>query len=297
MTLVGILALTLLAGTPLLLAVAGELVVQKSGMINISLETMMLAAALAGAAAASLTGSAASGFVAGIAAAVMVAAIFGLLVINFDVDQIVAGTALNLLVLGATGVAYQRAHNLFAGEIPTLHSFSWGHGIPVLERLDWIVALAWLGAPGIAGFVIWRTRLGLRIRATGENPETIVSAGLSASGYRWTALAIESVFAGIAGAYLSLALSPGFAENMVAGRGFIALAIVIFGRWNVRGVVAGVLLFSVGSSLQFALQAQKQGLSFHLLLALPYVLTLVILVLSRAGVNAPAALGRNLEGS
>ncbi|HVT04683.1 MAG TPA: ABC transporter permease [Thermoanaerobaculia bacterium] len=289
-----ILALTLMAGTPLLLAVTGELMVQKGGMINIALEAMMLMSAFTAALIATTSNSVTLGFVAGVAGGALIALAFGFMVITLGVDQIVSGTALNLLTLGITGVAYQQTRERFESGVPSVKPFAWASGIPIVERLDSTVLLAWVCVPCVAGFLLWRTRFGLRLRACGENSETIEHAGLPASNYRWSALAIEAFLAGIAGAYLSLSLSPGFAENMVAGRGFIALAIVIFGRWTLRGVLAGVLLFSLGSSIQFLLQANHHQISFHLFLVLPYLLTLAILVLSRAGTNAPAALGKRI---
>jgi len=289
-----ILALALLAGTPLLLAVVGELIVQKAGMINVSLEATMLTAALMAALIASWSHSVAIGFAAGVAGGAVIAFGFGFLVIILGVDQIVAGTSLNLLALGITGVVYQQTRDTVEA-IPAIRTLRWAAGIPILERLDLVVFVTWLVIPFMAAMLLWRTRAGLRLRACGENPRTIEHAGLRAADYRWSALALEAMLAGIAGAYLSLSLSPGFAENMVAGRGFIALAIVIFGRWTLRGVTAGVLLFSLGSSIQFLLQAQQHQVSFHLFLMLPYVLTLLILILSPSGVSSPASLGKPVE--
>lgn len=295
MNTVSILALTLMAGTPLMLAVAGELMVQKAGMINISLEGMMLLAAFTAAFVATISGSVPLGIVAGIGGAAFLALCFGLLVISLGVDQIVAGTALNLLTLGITGVLYQQTRARFESGVPSIESFRWASKIPLLERLDPAVLFAWVVAPSLLGFLLWRTRFGLRLRACGENAETIEHAGLPAWRYRWSALAVEALCAGIAGAYLSLSLSPGFSENMVAGRGFIALAIVIFGRWTVGGTMIGVVLFSLASSIQFLLQSSQPQFSFHLFLALPYLLTLATLGLSRAGANTPQSLGGRIQ--
>jgi ABC-type uncharacterized transport system permease subunit len=132
------------------------------------------------------------------------------------------------------------------------------------------------------------TSFGLRLRAAGENPEAVRHA----HAYRWSALAIEAVLAGMGGAYLSLALSSGFAENMTAGRGFIALSIVIFGRWKVRGAIIGTALFGVAAALQYTMQAMNIGLPFHLLLAVPYVVTLLILCGIAGRVRAPEGLGK-----
>ena len=263
--------LAIVASTPLLLAVQGELVVQRSGMINLGIEGMMLAAAM---------GAAFSGGVAGgIAAAAVIAALFGVFTIALRADQIVTGTALNLLALGMTSFIYrERAASLIATA-------------PVLTS-DYVLPLAWLVAPLALAVVLWHTSFGLRLRACGENPEAVAASGRSVALYRWIALAIEAVLAGAAGAYLALALSRGFAENMTAGRGFIALAIVIFGRWKLKGALLGTALFGITAALQYALQAANRGIPFHLLLALPYLVTLLILCGLAGRVRAPEALGR-----
>lgn len=132
------------------------------------------------------------------------------------------------------------------------------------------------------------------MRAAGDNPDALHFGGISPARYRWLALAAETLLAGLAGGYLSLGLANGFAENMTAGRGFIALSIVIFARWSVRGALAGVALFAAATALQYALQAGGLGVPFHLLLGLPYVVTLLILAAVPGRVEAPAALGKPL---
>ncbi len=259
--------LAIVASTPLLLAVEGELVVQRSGMINLAIEGMMLAAAF---------GAAYGGVLAGIGAAAVVAAVFGVFVIVLDADQIVTGTAINLLVLGATGFAYR--------EMPPRTA-------PPLN-VDAITPLAWLVVPLLLAMFLWSTTAGLRMRAAGENPEAMRAAKWSPARYRWIALSIEALLVGLAGAHLALALSNGFAESMTAGRGFIALSVVIFGRWSVRGSVAGTALFGTAAALQYALQAANRGIAFHLLLATPYVVTLLILCGVAGRVRAPEWLGR-----
>ena len=158
--------------------------------------------------------------------------------------------------------------------------------------IDVVVPLAWLAFPATLAVLLWRTRFGLRLRACGENPEAVQATGASVAAHRWAALAIESLLAGIGGAHLALALSSGFAENMTAGRGFIALAIVIFGRWKVKGALLGTALFGIAAAAQYALQANGRGLPFHLLLATPYVITLLILCGVAGRVRPPEALGR-----
>ncbi len=272
------LPIAIVASTPLLLAVEGELVVQRAGMINLGIEGMMLVAAMTGVIGQQLTHNAAAGFAAGVAGALLIAALFGVFAIRYRADQIVTGTAVNLLALGATGFAYQA---LRSGTLFFVAPMS-----QVVQRL--VVLCAWIVFPIALALLLWMTRFGLRLRASGENPEVLDQV----ERYRWSALAIEAALAGIGGAFLSLALSSGFAENMTAGRGFIALSIVIFGRWKLRGAIAGTALFGITAALQYTLQAMNIGLPFHLLLALPYVVTLLILCGIAGKVRAPEALGK-----
>jgi len=265
------LLVAIVAATPLLLAVEGELLVQRSGIINLGIEGMMLAAAMTSV----LTGH----FLGGVLGAAIIAALFGVFVIHFRADQIVTGTAINLLALGITGFVYREMQESF------------GHAIHVSG--NGVVVIAWLIAPIVIAALLWRTKFGLRLRASGENPEAVVAAGISVSAYRWYALAIEAVLVGLAGGHLALTLSSGFAENMTAGRGFIALSIVIFGRWKIKGALLGTALFGIAAAAQYAIQASGYGLPFHLLLAIPYVVTLLILTGIAGRVRAPEALGRS----
>lgn len=273
---VNALPLAIVAATPLLLAVEGELVAQRSGIINLGLEAMMLTAAMTAVLAAQLTKSVALGFAGGVAGAFFIAVVFGFFVITLGADQIVTGTAINLLALGVTGFVYREEGALFIESVPSL-------------RTDVIVPLAWIVFPIVLAVLLWNTTLGLRLRAAGENPDVL---GQAVAKHRAIALAIEAVLAGIAGAYLALALSTGFAENMTAGRGFIALSIVIFGRWKLRGALLGTAIFGLAAALQYALQASAGGVPYHLLLAVPYIVTLLILCGIAGKVRAPESLGR-----
>jgi simple sugar transport system permease protein len=270
--------LAIVASTPLLLAVLGELVVERAGMINLGIEGMMLTAAMTTVIAAQLTHSIILGFLSGIAGAAAVGAIFGLFALRFAADQIVTGTAIVLLAQGLTGFIY-REIDLFNKPIPRM-------------TFDPIPLLTWIIIPIVLALLLWHTRFGLRLRACGELPAAVAANGASVSMYRWTALAIESVLTGIAGAYLSLALSSGFAENMTAGRGYIALSIVIFGRWKLKGALLGTTVFGIAAAAQYALQASGRGVPFHLLLAVPYVITLLILGGLAGRVRAPESLGK-----
>jgi len=265
------------AATPLLLAVLGETIVQRGGIINLGIEGMMLTAAMTAVLAAQGSHSVAIGFLGGIAGAAAMGALFGVFAIELHADQIVTGTAINLLALGVTGFVYRELEQ----------SAVFVHAVPRLS-VDVIVPLAWIVLPIVLALLLWNTTFGLRLRACGENPEAVASVRT----HRWIALAIESALTGIAGAHLALALSSGFAENMVAGRGFIALSIVIFGRWKFKGAILGTALFGIAAAAQYALQAMNRGIEFHLLLALPYVATLLILCGIAGRVRPPESLGK-----
>src|SRR5713101_2228812 len=259
--LIAAIPLAIVASTPLLLAVLGELVVERAGMINLGIEGMMLTAAMTAVVTAQLTNSVALGFLGGIAGAAAVGALFGLFALRLAADQIVTGTAIVLLAQGLTGFVY-RELQLFNQPIPRL-------------EIDPIVPLAWIVFPIALALLLWRTRFGLRLRACGELPAAVTANGASVAMHRWIALAIESVLTGIAGAYLSLALS-----------------IVIFGRWKFKGALLGTAVFGIAAAAQYAMQASGRGVPFHLLLAVPYVVTLLILCGIAGRVRAPESLGK-----
>jgi len=271
------LPLAILAATPLLLAVEGELVVQRSGIINLGIEGMLLVAAMSAVLAANASGSTSIGFLGGIAGAALAAILFGIFAITLRADQIVTGTAINLFAVGLTSFVYR--------EVPSLTTAP-------RAGTDFVMPIAWIALPIVLALLLWSTSFGLRVRACGENPEVVRAAGHSVALHRWLALMIEAILIGLGGAYLSLVLTSGFAENMTAGRGFIALSIVIFGRWKLKGALLGTAIFGLAAALQYALQASNRGLPFHVLLAVPYVVTLLILCGVAGRVRAPDSLGK-----
>lgn len=260
--------LAIIATLPLLLAVEGELIVQRAGMINLGIEGMLLTAALT---------TVLFGFAGGIAGALLIALLFGFFTIRVGADQIVIGTAINLFALGITGFIYREWNAQIVGVTSNINSTA-------------IAIAAWIVIPIALALMLWRTNFGLRLRACGENPEAVRASGHSVAMLRWSALIIEALLVGTAGAALA---RTGFAENMSAGRGYIALSIVIFGRWKVKGVLLGSALFGAAAVVQYALQAASRGVQFHLLLAVPYVVTLLILCGIAGRVRAPEALGKS----
>ena len=274
-------ASTLAFALPILLAALGELVGEKSGVINIGLEGQMLVGALAGAAVSFTLHNAALGLIMAMMAGVLLAGIFALLVVTLRADAIVVGTGLNLFALGLTGVLHRAISNRAMGG---------AYESQVLP--EWVFVITSLLLIPLLWWGLQKTRLGLQLRASGEYPSAAEAAGASVSKLRWAATLFNGALCGAAGAFLSIANTNSFAENMTAGRGFIALAIVIFGRWNPLGATAAALLFGAANAAQFQLQSQLGTDFYPLLLALPYVLTILTLAGFAGRTKAPAALGK-----
>ena len=286
---------------PLLLAALGETVAEKAGVINVGMEGMMLAGALAGFAASFAAHSPWAGAGAAALAGVMLAALFAALTVGLGADQVVVGTAVNILALGLTGVFFRAEPQLngataasFAPlSLPFFHHSAGAAVVAALFEQNALGWLAWVLVP-LLWLVLFRTRWGLRLRATGERPSAADGAGVRVARVRIAATLVGGALAGLAGAYLSLGYTVGFGENMTAGRGFIALAVVILGRWNPFGVAAAALLFGLASALQFQFQASSTRFPYQFFLALPYLLTLLALLgRSKLGGAAPAALGES----
>ncbi len=282
---------------PLLLAALGELVVQRSGVVNIGIEGMMLVGAFAAFAAVAVGGSPLVGVGAAVSAAGAAGALFALFAIARKADQIVVGTALNLLALGTTGLALR---SLFPAGAPSL-SLTGVVAVPGLASLPWVGAGLFRQSPFVyaalalalgVGLFLHRTRAGLRLRAVGERARAADAEGVRVDAMRFGAVLFGAACAGLGGAVLALSLSGTFTEGMTAGRGFIALAIVIFGRWSALGVTGAAAFFGLASALQFRMQARGIGLPYPVFLMLPYLVTLAVLAFSSGGARAPAELGR-----
>ncbi|HEY7076365.1 MAG TPA: ABC transporter permease [Solirubrobacteraceae bacterium] len=295
-----LLAATLRYATPLLFGALGGLFSERSGVINIALEGMMLMGAYFGAWGADITGSWIGGIVIGVASGVVLALIHALFAVSFRADQIVSGTALNFLAIGITGYAYVDTYgnqgtpdNLAA--IPDVHL----GGIPlvggVFGQLNLMVWIALLLVPAVWA-IVFRTSWGLRLRSVGENPRAAETAGLSPVKIRYRAVMVSGGLAAAGGVYLSIGFVHSFTQNMTAGRGFIALAALIFGRWRPVGAFAATLLFGFGSALAQRLPTFSAS-GAVLFQALPYVLTLIAVAGLIGRSIPPAAIGRPLERS
>ena len=284
--------------TPILLAALGELIVERSGVLNIGIEGAMLVGAFCGLAAAYFSGSIALGLIAAAGAGVALNALFAALVVNLAVSQVVAGTALDILALGLTGVFYRRIFGVTgsAFTITPMRTIALGP----LARIPLIgpalfdqsaLAYAAFALVPIVAIVISRTRWGLELRAAGERPEAADALGLGVYRLRWQALLIAGALSGLGGAYLTMAYANTFVEGISAGRGYVALAVVIVGRWNAWGVAAASILFGAAMALQFGLQAFGTAVPYQFFLALPYALTLAVLAFMGGQTDSPSALG------
>ena len=292
------LASTIAMAVPILLAALGELIVEQSGVINIGIEGAMLTGAFFGLAIAYLSGNLILGLGAAIAAAVVLNLVLAFVIVNLAVNQVVAGTAINMLALGLTGVVYRRLFGITgqAITVATLAPLPMGPlaRIPLIGRTlfdqNLLVYVTFLLVPVIA-YIVTRTRYGLYLRAAGEHPAAADALGLNVYRIRWIALMIAGAMSGLGGAYLTLAYTNTFVEGISGGRGFVALAVVIVGRWNAWGIAAASVLFGAAIALQFTLQATGAHLPYQLFLALPYVLTLVVLAIVGGQAQSPSALG------
>jgi len=295
-------AATIRTATPLALAALGEVVVERAGIINIGLEGAILAGAF-GALLGATAGGLAGGYTGAVIGGALVALVFSLFVVRWRADQIITGTALTLLTLGTTGTLYRSLYGATGAalSLPTSAPLP----IPGLSSIPIVgnalfsqppaTYLAYLLAPALA---IWlrHTHAGLALRAIGERPEAAATAGIPVDHYRVLAILFGGALGGLAGGTLVLAQAGTFAEGISSGRGFIAIAIVVLGRWSPLGVALGALLFGAASALQFAFQAMGWSAPYQLFLATPYLLTLAALAGAVGRVRAPASLGRPLDG-
>ena len=307
------LASTLRMSTPLIFCALAGLLSERSGVVDIGLEGKMLFAAFASGAAGALWGSTALALLAAMAVATALSWLHGLACVSHRGDQVVSGVAINIIAVGMTvvlGVAWfaqggqtppvssdVRITELFPGaasalpELPLLGAVV-GDG---LLSHNAMVYLALLLVPAV-WWLLFRTRFGLRLRAVGENPQMVDAAGVSVKRLRYTALTLNGMLCGLAGSYLVLAQNASFSQNMTAGRGFMALAALIFGRWHPLGALGACLLFGFLDAAAIRLQGVKIAaigeVPVQAIQALPYILTVVLLAGFIGKAVAPQALGR-----
>lgn len=298
-SLVGMLETTLQRATPLALGAMAGVLCERSGVVNIAIEGMMLFAAFAGAFAASVAGNVWIGLVVGVLAAAVLAWVHAGLSISYRVDQIISGTVINIFALGITSYLASR---LFT-EYPDLNDpgtfTKWSIPVlsdipvvgPVLFRNNVFVYLMLVLVPLLTWF-LFRTRWGLRVRAVGEHPKAADTVGINVFRVRYRSVVLGGAMAGLAGSYLTLGSVGSFEENMTAGRGFIALAAMIFGRWNPVGALGAALLFGFAEALQAKLAILQTPIPSQFLLMAPYVITLLVVAGFVGRSRPPAADGQ-----
>jgi len=271
---------TIHLATPLVLAALGGLYSERSGVINIALEGLMLAGAFTAAAVTHYVGNPWVGLLAAIVAGVLLAGIHAVACISFKADQVVTGTAINILMIGVPAVL-SGAFFLSSGSTPQ---------IPKENLIPWTPVILALLLVIVTYYILYYTPFGLRLRAVGENPEAADAAGISVKRIRYTGVLISGALAAIGGAYLSIGQSSLFTRNMTSGRGFIALAALIFGKWRPIQTMLACLLFGFAD----ALATQMQGvvdIPVQFIQMIPYVLTMVVLAGFIGLSRAPRGLG------
>ncbi|MEJ0100445.1 MAG: ABC transporter permease [Pseudomonadota bacterium] len=290
---------TVIAATPLVFAALGELIAERAGVLNLGVEGMMLAGALAAFAASVTSGSLLLGFIAAALAGCVLSLLFGLLTLRLGTNQVATGLALTLFGSGLSACLGRSYASLPGNALPPLH-LPLLSDIPVLGpllfRYDAAVYVALL-LVALVSWTLFRTRLGLVLRAVGESPRIADALGHPVNALRWGAVACGGMLAGIGGAYLSTAVTPMWAEGISAGRGWIALALVVFAIWKPWRVLFGAWLFGGMTVLQLHAQALGIAVPGEFLSMLPYLATILVLVLicrdpRLLRLNQPASLGR-----
>lgn len=284
---------------PILIAALGLVFSERAGVVNIGAEGVMLIGALAGYLGSYYLGSAWSGVLVALLVGAAVGLLFAFLVVTIRANQTVVGAALNIFGSGITIMINRIIFGTGAlsptvdtfpnidfgvlGNLPVIGPIFFSHNILVYISLV-VVAISY--------YVLYKTELGLRVRAVGENPKACDTLGINVYRIRYGSVIYSTALCGVAGAYLSLAQVTFFIEGMASGRGFIALAAVVFGRWNPLGVLAAVLVFGAGEALQIKIQAMLPYIPYQFLQMLPYILTILALMGAVGKSSAPAASGR-----
>jgi simple sugar transport system permease protein len=295
--LVSLASATLIAATPLVLAALGGVMSERSGVVNIALEGIMLTSAFAGFAVAFVAHNLALGMLAAIVAGMLIAGLHAVLSIEFLVDQIVSGTVINILAVGVTGVFYRTVlqqgvrgpGTLPIWKIPVLSS------IPVLGPIFFqnaLVTYLMLVLVVVVHVVLFNTVWGLRTRACGEHPLAAETAGVNVKVVRYVNVLASGALGGLGGAYFTIQQIGQFLPNMTGGRGFIALAAMIFGKWTPAGAFGASLLFACADAVAARLQYLQVHVPIQFLGMLPYVLTIVVVAGAMGRAIAPAAVGR-----
>ena len=287
------------ASTPLLLAATGELITEKSGVLNLGVEGMMLIGAIAAFATAVSTGSALLAILAGAFSGALVASIFAVLTLIFLANQVATGLALTIFGVGLSALIGSNFVGIALEPLPKMNVDGLST-IPILGKIlfnhDVLVYLSF-GIIFLVGWFLSKTRAGLILRAVGESHDSAHALGYSIITVRYLAVIFGGFMSGLGGSYLSLVYTPLWAENMTAGRGWIALALVVFGTWRAGRVAFGAYLFGAITILQLHVQGWGINIASQFMTMLPYIATIVVLVLisrdkGRMRMNAPQCIGK-----
>lgn len=297
--LVGILASGIRLATPYLYASLGETFGQKSGVLNLGVEGIMLLGGFAGFYLSYLTGNPWLGLLAAIIIGAMMGLAVAVINVTFKSEQGISGIGVYLFGLGMSDLLFQK----MVGSVETVKSFPSLH-IPLLSSLpivgeilfsqSFVVYLAYAMVP-LCWFILNRTTIGLKIKAVGENPEAADSLGVSITGVRYMTCIFGGIMSGVAGASLSIGLLNVFQQNMTSGMGFIAVALVYFGGWRPVGVLIGSLIFSLVNALQLWVQVLHLPIPSDVAIMMPYILTILALIVAVQRVKPPSALGKPYE--
>jgi simple sugar transport system permease protein len=293
----GTLQLAVATATPIALGAFGGLFSERSGVVNIAIEGMMLTAAMSASFASAYTGSLYWGILAALISGALMAALHAVLSIRFQMNQIISGTVINFLAAGLTGHLYQTylVPPHWPGSVGTFQNIE----IPLLSKIPYVgqilftqgpIVLTMLTLAFVIHYVIFKTPWGLRTRAVGEHPEAADTVGINVYLMRYANVIIGGTLAGLAGAWLTLEWIDNFTLGMTTGRGFIALAALIFGRWTPFGALGAALLFGLANAMQIRLQISFPEVPAEIFQMLPYVLTIIIAALARP--VPPAAVGQ-----
>jgi simple sugar transport system permease protein len=277
---------TIRLATPLILAALGGMFSERSGVINIALEGMMLAGAFTAAAVTWAVGNPWAGLLAGMGAGLVMASIHAVACIRYKADQVVTGTAINILMIGLPGFL-SGAFFLSSGSTPQ---------IPKEQLIPWTPIVIAIALVPISWYVIYRTPFGLRLRSVGENPAAADAAGVNVAKVRYSGVLLSGVLAGLGGAYLSIGQSSLFTRNMTSGRGFIALAALIFGKWRPVQTMLACLLFGFTEAVSIQMQgvvklSSGADIPVQFVAMVPYLLTIIVLAGFIGQSRPPRALG------
>lgn len=274
---------------PIGFAAIGETAGQRAGIMNIGLEGTMLSSAFVAMRVSLSTGNPWLGMLAGVVAGLLVTLISASIAIQTHQDQVVIGTVFNLLAFGVCGMLFEKSNGATGQllSLPSLPKLAWGIDVALIMLI--LAAVA-------TGYALFRTDWGLKVRAAGEYPSSLEAAGFSVARTRYQACAVAGVMAGLGGAYYAIGVAGSFAPDMISGRGFMAIAMVTFARWKPIWSLLAACLLGYFESLQIQLQMSQQAIPKSLLIALPYVATLLVLVFSGKGAKAPQSLGEPYRG-